>query len=132
LSLYGKKKPYNNINIWRYRHKGGDIFASTWRQAYSYVVARRAGEAEKAEYDPRARFSIITSFVPRYAKLYIVYIQGWRVGKQKPYSSKMEKFDVVGRSSRCSQSTDKHLHIIIVKHDVCAELLSRNAYRAVH
>jgi hypothetical protein len=24
-----KKKPYNNINIWRYRHKGGDISAST-------------------------------------------------------------------------------------------------------
>ena len=31
--------------------------------------------------------------------------------KQKPYGSKMEKFDVVGRSSRCSQSTDKHLHL---------------------
>ena len=28
---------------------------------------------------------------------YIVYIQGWWVGKQKPYGSKMEKFDVVGR-----------------------------------
>jgi hypothetical protein len=97
-SPYGKKKPYNNINIWRYRHKGGDISASTWRQAYSYAVARRAGEAEKAEYDPRARSRIITSFVPRYAKLYIVYIQGWWVGKQKPYGSKMEKFDVVGRS----------------------------------
>ena len=75
------------------------------------MVVRRAGEAEKAEYDPRARSSIITSFVPRYAKLYIVYIQGWWVGKQKPYGSKMEKFDVVGRSSRCSQSTDKHPHI---------------------
>ena len=50
-SPYGKKKPYNNINIWRYRHKGGDISASTWRQACSYAVARRAGEAEKAEYD---------------------------------------------------------------------------------
>ena len=33
------------------------------------------------------------------------------MGKQKPYGSKMEKFDVVGRSSRCSQSTDKHLHL---------------------
>jgi hypothetical protein len=32
------------------------------------------------------------------------------IRKQKPYGSKMEKFDVVGRSSRCSQSTDKHLH----------------------
>ena len=32
------------------------------------------------------------------------------MGKQKPYGSKMEKFDVVGRSSRCSQSTDKHPH----------------------
>ena len=42
----------------------------------------------------------------------IVYIQGWWVGKQKPYGSKMEKFDVVGRGSRCSQSTDKHLHHI--------------------
>ena len=82
-SPYRKKTPYNNINIWRYRHKGGDIFASTWRQACSYAVARRAGEAEKAEYDPRARSSIITSFVRRYAKLYIVYIQGWWVGKQK-------------------------------------------------
>ena len=69
--------------VTRDRHKGGDISASTWRQACSYVVARRAGETEKAEYDPRARFSIITSFVPRYAKLYIVYIQGWWVGKQK-------------------------------------------------
>jgi hypothetical protein len=106
-----KKKPYNNINLWRYRHKGGDISASTRRQAYGYVVVRRAGEAEKAEYDPRARSSIITSFVPRYAKLYVVYIQGWWAGKQKPYGSKMEKFDVVGRSSRCSQSTDKHFQI---------------------
>ena len=105
-----KKKPYNNINIWRYRHKGGDISASTRRQARGYAVVRRAGEAEKAEYDPRARSSIITSFIPRYAKLYRVYIQGWWAGKQKPYGSKMEKFDVVGRSSRCSQSTDKHLH----------------------
>jgi hypothetical protein len=103
-----EKEPYNNINIWRYRHKGGDISVSTWRQACSYEVVRRAGEVEKAEYDPKARFSIITSFVPRYAKLYIVYIQGWWVGKQKPYGSKMEKLDVVGRSSRCSQSTDKH------------------------
>jgi hypothetical protein len=37
------------------------------------------------------------------------------VGKQKPYGSKMEKFDVVGRSSRCSQSTDKHLHLVLDK-----------------
>ena len=35
------------------------------------------------------------------------------IRKQKPYGSKMEKFDVVGRSSRCSQSTDKHLHVIV-------------------
>ena len=68
------------------------------------MVIRRADKAEKAKYNPRARFSIITSFVPRYAKLYIVYIQGWWVGKQKPYSSKMEKFDVVGRSSRLSNA----------------------------
>ena len=27
----------------------------------------------------------------------------------------MEKFDVVGRSSRCSQSTDKHLHLKLLK-----------------
>ena len=74
------------------------------------MVVRRAGKAEKAEYDPRARFSIITSFVPRYAKLYIVYIQGWWVGKQKPYNLKMEKFDIVNRSSRYLQSTDKYLH----------------------
>jgi hypothetical protein len=33
------------------------------------------------------------------------------VGKQKPYGSKMEKFDVVGRNSGCAQSTDKHLHL---------------------
>ena len=73
------------------------------------MVARRAGETEKAEYDPRARFSIITSFVPRYAKLYIVYIQGWWVGKQKPYGSKMEKFDVVGRSNRCLQPIQSNM-----------------------
>ena len=30
------------------------------------------------------------------------------IRKQKPYGSKMEKFDVVGRSSRRSQSTDKY------------------------
>ena len=46
-----KKKPYNNINIWRYRHKGGDISASTRCQACGYAVVRRADEAEKAEYD---------------------------------------------------------------------------------
>ena len=64
------------------------ISVSTRRQACSYIVVKRVNEVEKAEYDPRARFSIITSFVPRYAKLYIVYIQGRWVGKQKPYGSK--------------------------------------------
>jgi len=47
---------------------------------------------------PGAGPSIITSFVPRYVKLYIgVYkgMVGWE--RQKPYGSKMEKFDVVGR-----------------------------------
>jgi len=69
-----KKKPYNNINIWRYRHKGGDISVST-AGAYSYVVAKRAGKVEKAKYNPGARPSIITFFIPRYVKLYIgIYI----------------------------------------------------------
>ena len=77
-----KKKPYNNINIWRYRHKGGDISAST-ASAYSYVVVKRAGKAEKAEYDPGAGPSIITSFVPRYAKLYIGVYTGMVGGKAK-------------------------------------------------
>ena len=48
-------------------------------------------------------FPAITSFVPRYAKLYMCIhrgsdTKGWWVGKQKPYGSKMKKFDVVGRS----------------------------------
>ena len=33
------------------------------------------------------------------------------MGKQKPYSSKMEKFNIIGRSSRCLQSTDKHFYL---------------------
>jgi len=48
-----KKKPYNNINIWRYRHKGGDISASI-ASAYSYVVVKRAGKVEKAKYNPKS------------------------------------------------------------------------------
>ena len=26
-----KKKPYNNINIWRYRHKGGYLYKHSQR-----------------------------------------------------------------------------------------------------
>ena len=81
-SPYGKKKPYNNINIWRYRHKGGNISASTWRQACSYAVEMRASEAEKAEYDPRARSSIITSFVQICEAIYSIYT-GMVGGKAK-------------------------------------------------
>ena len=77
-----KKKLYNNINIWRYRHKGGDISISI-AGAYSYVVVKRAGKVEKAEYDLGARPSIITSFVPRYVKLYIGVYIGMVGGKVK-------------------------------------------------
>ena len=44
-----KKKPYNNINIWGYRHRGGYLCKHSRRQACSYVVAGRVGEAEKAK-----------------------------------------------------------------------------------
>ena len=75
-SPYRKKKPYNNINIWKYRRKGGDISASTWRQACSYAVARRAGEAEKAEYDPESCFHIASRSRNRPIPKYCVIVWG--------------------------------------------------------
>ena len=79
-----KKKPYNNINIWRYRHKGGDISASTRRQAYSYVVVRRAGEAEKAEYDPESCSHIASRSRNRPIPKYCIIVRGARRPREAP------------------------------------------------
>ena len=80
--LKKKKKPYNNINIWGYKHKGGYLCKHSRARP---AATGRVGEAEKAKYNPERAVPTKQSVVGTDLYPNIVYcVEGARRLRETP------------------------------------------------